>query len=75
MRNPPSTPIDLVDDLEGREAGPRLWTLPEAAARLGVSVRTVHREVAAGRLHCVRIGRRLLFDPKDVTRFVAAAKE
>ena len=62
--NPPSGP----------EAA-RLWTLPEAAAYLRISERQVRRESAAGRLRCVRIGRRLLFDPKDVSRFVAAAKE
>jgi excisionase family DNA binding protein len=54
---------------------PRLWTLHEAAAFLRVSERTIRRQAAARRLHCVRIGRRLLFDPADVSRFVAARKE
>jgi excisionase family DNA binding protein len=52
----------------------RLLTLRDLAVDLQVSERTIRREVAAGRLHCVRIGRRLLFDPADVFRFVAAAK-
>ena len=52
-----------------------LWNLREAAAHLCVSERTVRREVRAKRLHCVRIGRRLLFDPADVSRFVAARKD
>lgn len=54
---------------------PRLLTLPEAAQGLRVSERTIRRQVAAGRLRCVRIGRRLLFDTSDVSRFVAARKE
>lgn len=54
---------------------PRLWTLHEAAAFFRVSERTIRRQAAARRLHCVRIGRRLLFDPADVSRFVAARKE
>jgi len=54
---------------------PTLWTLPDVARFLRVSERTVRREVAARRLRCVHIGRRLVFDPADVTRFVAARKE
>jgi excisionase family DNA binding protein len=52
-----------------------LWNLREAASHLRVSERTVRREVRAKRLHCVHIGRRLLFDPADVSRFVAARKD
>ena len=54
---------------------PGLWTLRETAASLRVSERTLRREVIAKRIRCVRIGRRLLFDPADVSRFVAARKE
>ena len=53
----------------------RLLSLGDAASHLRVSERTIRREVSAKRLHCVRIGRRLLFDPADVSRFVAARKE
>ncbi|HET9327997.1 MAG TPA: helix-turn-helix domain-containing protein [Candidatus Eisenbacteria bacterium] len=60
---------------ERRPDSPGLWRLRETAAYLSISERQVRREVAAKRLRCVRIGRRLLFDPKDVSRFVAAAKE
>jgi len=58
-----------------RGGSPRLGTLRETAASLRISERTLRREVAARRIHCVRIGRRLLFDPADVSRFVAARKE
>jgi len=54
---------------------PRLWTLRDAALYLRISERQVRREVVGKRLRCVRIGRRLLFDPADVSRFVAARKE
>ena len=52
-----------------------LLTLRDVADRLRVSERTVRREVDAGRLHCVRIGRALRFAAIDVSRFVAAARE
>ena len=52
-----------------------LWTLQEASEYLAVSERTIRRQVAAKRLRCVRIGRRLLFDRSDVSRFVVARKE
>jgi excisionase family DNA binding protein len=51
------------------------WTLREASEFLAVSERTIRRQVAEKRLRCVRIGRRLLFDRSDVSRFVVARKE
>jgi excisionase family DNA binding protein len=56
-------------------ARPSLWTLSDVALYLRISERQIRREVAGRRLRCVRIGRRLLFDPADVSRFVAARKE
>ncbi len=72
---PPDVPGDsaLVPGLARPAAA--LMSLHDAAAYLRVSERTVRRQVRAKRLHCVRIGRRLLFDPADVSRFVAARKE
>jgi excisionase family DNA binding protein len=58
----------------GREAD-GLLTLRQVARKLNVSERTVRREVAAGRFHCVRIGRSVRFTRNDVVRFVAAARE
>jgi excisionase family DNA binding protein len=69
---------DLSKQLSAlREARPErdLLDCREASAALCVSGRTLRREVEAGRIRCVRIGRRLLFDPADVARFVAARKE
>jgi excisionase family DNA binding protein len=62
--------------LEGRSplSRTRLLTLREVVGYLGVSERTVRREVAAKRLLAVRIGRQVRFDPPDVLRYVAARK-
>jgi len=52
----------------------RLMLVEEVAEYLGISERTVWREVAAERLPCVRIGRSARFDPHDVFRYVARQK-
>lgn len=67
----------LLDRLCAADGKPlaSLLTVNDVATHLKVSERTVRREVRARRLRCVRIGRRLLFDPADVARFVAARKE
>jgi len=41
-------------------------SLPTAAARMGVSVKTIRRRIAEGVLPVVRSGRSLHLDPKDV---------
>jgi excisionase family DNA binding protein len=79
MCAPESLPSFIAADPGARrgaaESPGGLWTLHETAAFLGVSERTVRREVRAARLRCVRVRRRLLFDPTDVSRFVATRKE
>lgn len=52
-----------------------LITLPEAAARLRVSLRTLEREVADGRLAIVRIRTRRMVDPAELARYIAAASQ
>jgi excisionase family DNA binding protein len=47
----------------------------EAAATLGVGLRTLDRLLADGEITCVRIGRRVLFDPEDLHAFIARSKE
>jgi excisionase family DNA binding protein len=49
-----------------------LMTLPEAAERLRVSVRSVEREIAAGRLALVRVRSRRLIQAAELTRYIAA---
>lgn len=41
-------------------------SLPTAAARIGVSVKTIRRRIAAGVLPVYRCGRILRLDPDDV---------
>jgi excisionase family DNA binding protein len=52
-----------------------LLTLSEVAGLLRLSDKTIQRLVAARRLPCVRIGRRVRFLSADVFRFVAARKD
>lgn len=54
---------------------PRLLTLPEVAAFLRVSPKTVRRLVAGRKLRCVRVGRVLRFRQADLFRFVEAVEE
>ena len=53
---------------------PQLLTLLAVAKALCVSPHTVRAWVRNGRLRPVRICRRLLFDPAEVSRFVAENK-
>jgi excisionase family DNA binding protein len=52
-----------------------LLTLRQVAGFLGVSEKTVRRLVTAGKLHYIRVGRVLRFQPADLFRFVEARKE
>jgi excisionase family DNA binding protein len=49
----------------------RLLTLEEAAERLGCSVKTVRRRVAAGELPTFRSGRLIRVRDEDLRRYVA----
>jgi len=53
---------------------PQLLTLLAVAKTLCVSPHTVRAWIRQGKLRPVRICRRLLFDPAEVTRFVSEAK-
>jgi excisionase family DNA binding protein len=53
---------------------PQLLTLLELAERLRVSPHTVRSWVKKGKLQPVRICRRLLFSPDEVTRLLAESK-
>lgn len=52
----------------------RLLTTEAAAERLSISERTLRREIAAGRLSVVRIGRSVRICPDDIARFILASK-
>ena len=51
-----------------------LHTLTEAADYLRVSRRTVEREVAAGRIRVVKIGRRTLVTERELEAYLAARR-
>ena len=53
---------------------PQLLTLSEAAQMLRLSPHTIRSFVRKGKLHPVRICRRLLFDHADVLRLVESAR-
>ncbi len=54
---------------------PRLLTLAETASLLRVHEDTVHRQRRTGRIASVRIGRRLLFEPQEVQRFITQQRQ
>jgi excisionase family DNA binding protein len=51
---------------------PLLLSYQQAAVRLGTSVSTVEREVRAGRIAVVQVGRSVRILPDELERFVAA---
>jgi predicted site-specific integrase-resolvase len=53
---------------------PKLYTLLEVAAALGLSPHTIRSFVRQGKLHPLRICRRLLFDPQELAQFICDAR-
>jgi len=49
---------------------PKLLSVPELAERLGVSPDTLYTWRARGRLPHVKVGGRLLFDPRAITAWL-----
>lgn len=50
-----------------------LYTRPEAAARLAISLRTLDQELALGNIPAVRIGRRTIrFRPESLDYYIQA---
>jgi excisionase family DNA binding protein len=52
----------------------RLWTVEEAADRLGTSVRFVRRLIAEHRIAYIRIGRHVRIAEADLASFIAAGR-
>lgn len=67
-------PTKLAIPGDEGEDGARLIDLDTAAARLGISRRSVERFRAAGLLRVVRMGRRVLVRPEDLAAFVAESE-
>lgn len=53
---------------------PRCIGLDEAAEYAGVSRRFIQREISAGRLRSVKLGRRTLIDRFDLDQFIELRK-
>jgi excisionase family DNA binding protein len=45
------------------------YTKKEAAQKLGVSEKTLDRQIISGNLSCHRIGKRILFDERDLADY------
>lgn len=50
---------------------PCLLTIPEVAAQLRLSSKTVHRQIECGALHVHRFGRRVRVSAEDLALFVS----
>jgi len=68
-------PIISPAEASRYRALPPLLTLPEVAAFLSVSEKSVRRLVAYQRIPCLRVGRQLRFVPSDLLRWVSARRE
>ena len=65
----------LGDLLETKEAVifsglPDMMNVPKIAEVTGVSVATIRREIARGKLQCVHVGSRVLVTKKALLRYV-----
>jgi excisionase family DNA binding protein len=49
---------------------PRLLSLPEVADRLGYSIKTLRRRIAAGELAVIRDGRLIRVRPENLERYI-----
>lgn len=54
---------------------PKLMTVRDAGELLSLPLSSVYALVEQGKIPCVRIGRRIRFDPGDLTRWLEARKE
>ncbi len=78
LRADPPAGINGPNDSAGHQSEPEfpgLLTLEELSRALRVNPRTIRRMVAARRIPCVRLGRRLRFVRGDVFRWLEARKE
>jgi excisionase family DNA binding protein len=54
-----------------RAGAPLLYSLDEAAARIGIGMTKLNELIAAGSLSTITIGRRRLVPAEDLTEFVS----
>lgn len=63
------------EPVDGSPGGPRLLTLEEAAAYLGVRPKWLAEVVRARGIRCVRLGRKVRFRTEYLEEFVAANEQ
>lgn len=51
---------------------PRLWTVADVAAYLGVAVKTVRDFTATGRLPCLKVGSLARYRPSEIREWAAS---
>lgn len=54
---------------------PEVVSVPRAADFLGVCDRTVRREIASGRLSCIRVGRSVRITRDQLSQYVRESRE
>lgn len=54
---------------------PEVVSVPRAADFLGVCDRTIRREIAAGRLSCIRVGRTVRITREQLAQYVRESQE
>jgi len=52
----------------------RLYDIGEAGAHLHKSHWTIRREIKAGKIHCLRLGNRILIEHSELLRLLDAAR-
>ena len=52
-----------------------LLTIDEAARIIGRTHWTLRRDIKAGKLKCVRIGRRIMIEPSEIRRLIQEGRE
>jgi hypothetical protein len=67
----------IAPDVTGRETGvlEPLWKIEDAARILGRTHWTLRHDVKAGRMRCVRIGRRIMIEPAEIRRLIEVGRQ
>ena len=58
--------------MNDHEFGPRLYSIAEVKARLGIGNTTVYQEISAGRLVALKLGARTLVTAESLRRYIEA---
>jgi excisionase family DNA binding protein len=64
----------LSQDTDAQQVQALLYTRPEAAAKLAISLRTLDEQMAVGKLKFCRIGRSIRFRLSALEEFISATE-